>query len=242
MQSSYQTIVVGAPYVERFFDDQNEYRDAAVDRTGAPLSTVEAIEFREREASYEPGTPVLTHVSFVVPAGSLMGVVGPSGAGKSTFVQLLLRLRDPGDGQILINATPIDDIALSEWYRQIAFVPQEARLIPGTIAERASTATPPRRPGRRAARLGTHPRRHRELVQGLRDLRRRAGWTAVRRTEPAPLYRGVLLGEPQRGRAGRADECARRALRAPHPGDVGVPRAVEDCHRYRPPALDADRV
>jgi ABC-type multidrug transport system fused ATPase/permease subunit len=66
--------------------------------------------------------------------GEAIGIIGPSGSGKSTLIQLLLRLRQPDAGQYYlddINASAVDD---ETWFNQIAFVPQDSRLINDTIA------------------------------------------------------------------------------------------------------------
>ena len=78
---------------------------------------------------------MLRDVSFTTEAREIIGIVGPSGAGKSTLVQLILRLRDPSGGRITADGRDIREFSLEDWYRHIAFVPQEARLFAGTIGE-----------------------------------------------------------------------------------------------------------
>jgi ATP-binding cassette, subfamily B, bacterial len=85
--------------------------------------------------AYVPGTPVLRSLSFQVEPGEAVGIVGPSGSGKSTLVQLLLRLRHPSDGRLLVDGIPADEISIDSWYRRVAFVPQEPRLFRGTVSE-----------------------------------------------------------------------------------------------------------
>jgi ABC-type multidrug transport system fused ATPase/permease subunit len=50
-------------------------------------------------------------------------------------VQLLLRLRDPTRGRILSDGRDIRDLDLDDWFRQVTFVAQEARLFAGTVAD-----------------------------------------------------------------------------------------------------------
>jgi ABC-type multidrug transport system fused ATPase/permease subunit len=50
-------------------------------------------------------------------------------------VQLILRLRDPSAGLIAVDGHDITELSLEDWYRHIAFVPQEARLFAGTVGE-----------------------------------------------------------------------------------------------------------
>ena len=64
-------------------------------------------------------------------AAETVAIVGPSGAGKSTIVQILLRLREPGSGNFLVNGVPASEYAPEDWHRRVAYVPQEPRLTPG---------------------------------------------------------------------------------------------------------------
>jgi ABC-type multidrug transport system fused ATPase/permease subunit len=65
----------------------------------------------------------------------MTALVGPSGAGKSTFVDLLPRLREPTDGHILIDGTPITEFSIGSLRAGIAFVPQEPQIFNISAAE-----------------------------------------------------------------------------------------------------------
>lgn len=84
--------------------------------------------------SYTPGQPVLHDISFSIDPHEIIGIIGPSGGGKSTLVQLLLGLRDPDEGSVLLDGRPIGEFAKGELARHMTFVPQAAHLISGTIA------------------------------------------------------------------------------------------------------------
>jgi ATP-binding cassette subfamily B protein len=60
-----------------------------------------------------------------LPAGSVTAVVGPNGAGKSTLVNLLLGLRRPTGGAILIDAQPMADVNPADWFAQTSVVCQD---------------------------------------------------------------------------------------------------------------------
>jgi ATP-binding cassette, subfamily B, multidrug efflux pump len=94
------------------------------------------IEFRGVGFRY-PGTEryVLRDVSFRIPAGTTVALVGPTGAGKSTVVALLARLYDPTDGAVLLDGTPLQELALGTVRGAIGLVPQDAFLFSETIAE-----------------------------------------------------------------------------------------------------------
>ncbi|XAR65111.1 Xenobiotic-transporting ATPase [Bertholletia excelsa] len=72
--------------------------------------------------------PVLKHVSMSVHPSEMVAIVGLSGSGKSTLVNLLLRLYEPTNGQILIDGVPLEDLDI-KWFRErIGYVGQEPRL------------------------------------------------------------------------------------------------------------------
>ncbi|MCS6916400.1 MAG: ABC transporter ATP-binding protein/permease [Chitinophagales bacterium] len=93
------------------------------------------IAFRNVTFSYTPGHPVLHNVSFHVPAGSSLAIVGATGAGKTTISQLLSRLYDAEQGQILIDGTDIRDYDLASLRRVVCPVLQEVFLFSGTILD-----------------------------------------------------------------------------------------------------------
>jgi ATP-binding cassette subfamily B multidrug efflux pump len=95
-----------------------------------------SIEFRNVGFSYDGGDErrwVLRNVSFIAPAGSTIGVVGATGSGKSALMDLVARLRDPQEGEILIDDVPIRDIDLGALRDEIGYVPQESFLFSDTI-------------------------------------------------------------------------------------------------------------
>ena len=104
------------------------------------------IEFRNVGFHYPsdaPGEPrwVLRNVSFSVPAGSTLGVVGATGSGKSALIDLLPRMYDPQEGEILIDGVPTRNIDPAELREEIGFVPQESLLFSETIGSNLSYGT-----------------------------------------------------------------------------------------------------
>lgn len=76
---------------------------------------------------------VLRDISLHVPAGTTLGIVGATGSGKSALLELIPRLFDPQEGEILLDGVPIQRLALDELRSQIGVVPQESLLFSDTI-------------------------------------------------------------------------------------------------------------
>src|SRR5882672_6006902 len=103
-----------------------------------PTKTGRTIEFRNVGFHYPSdaeGEPrwVLRNVSFTVPAGSTLGVVGATGSGKSALIDLIPRLYDPQEGEILIDGVPTKNVGPAELRQDIGFVPQESLLFSDKI-------------------------------------------------------------------------------------------------------------
>ena len=78
---------------------------------------------------------VLRHISFTIPRGSSLAIVGATGAGKTTLVNLLARVRDPDEGQVLIDGQDIRTLPLDKLRRGIGYVPQDTFLFSVPLRE-----------------------------------------------------------------------------------------------------------
>jgi len=95
------------------------------------------VEFKEVQFHYpfRQNVQVLKGASFLVEAGTSVGLVGPSGGGKSTIMCMLQRFYDPQGGSILVGSsrTPLNEINIRWWRKQVGFVGQEPILFEGTV-------------------------------------------------------------------------------------------------------------
>jgi ABC-type multidrug transport system fused ATPase/permease subunit len=100
------------------------------------LDQIEQVELDRVSYAYpDSDGPALIDVSLQLRPGTIVGVAGPSGSGKSTLAQILLRLRWPSSGQYRINGISAEEYSETSWRQLVAHVPQQPRLLHGSLAE-----------------------------------------------------------------------------------------------------------
>ncbi len=87
-------------------------------------------------------TPVLSDISFDIPAGRSIALVGPSGGGKTTICSLLPRFYDVTGGRITIDGKDISKLTLESLRNQIGIVQQDVYLFCGTVKENIAYGKP----------------------------------------------------------------------------------------------------
>ena len=87
-------------------------------------------------------TPVLSNVSFHIPAGRSIALVGPSGSGKTTICSLLPRFYDVTGGRVTIDGHDVRGVTLESLRSQIGIVQQDVYLFCGTIRENIAYGKP----------------------------------------------------------------------------------------------------
>jgi len=135
VQTSISNISASLPFLGALDDELERYGRAAVVDHGQPIGQVGALRLQDVSFEYVSESPVLRRVSCTIEPCEVVGVVGPSGSGKSTLVQLLLGLRPPTSGVVLAADRDIALLSRTEWARKVTFVPQQAHLIAGTVAD-----------------------------------------------------------------------------------------------------------
>lgn len=124
------------PFLQRFESEIERYREGATSRGTVRPDSLGDVALNAASLTY-PGrsAPALACSTLTIHAGEMLGVIGESGAGKSSFAQLLLGLRQPSSGLLTISGVNQADIDPAYLSQAIAFVPQDAVLITGTVAQ-----------------------------------------------------------------------------------------------------------
>lgn len=139
----------------------NEVVDAPIGRAApsAPMPAsperghrleVEGLSFRyPAPPPDEDGAPpegprpvVLRDVSFGVAAGETLGIFGVTGSGKSTLMRLLARVYDVPGGAIRVDGVDVSTVPVRDYWRSVAYVPQEAFLFSRSIRDNVGLAAP----------------------------------------------------------------------------------------------------
>ena len=127
--------LIGARHSLRRLGEALADEPAPIERTPLPAPmrhlsvTAMSLLAADREA------PVLHDVSFVLEAGSAIGVIGPSGSGKSSLARALVGLWPPARGVIRLDGARLDQWQSDVLGRSIGYLPQDVELLPGTIAQ-----------------------------------------------------------------------------------------------------------
>lgn len=106
------------------------------------FSLKKEIRFEEVGFAYLVGHPVLKNVNFAVQKGDTLAIVGHTGSGKSTIINLINRLYQHQNGQILVDGIPIEKIDIQSLRSRIAVVLQDVFLFSGTIMDNVTLRNP----------------------------------------------------------------------------------------------------
>lgn len=128
---------------QRIFEITDRKTDVPEAESPIELKNIRGeIELKNVTFAYEPNRNVLKDVSFKISPGEMVGLVGHSGAGKSTITNIITRLYDVNEGEVLIDGVNVKDIKTESIHSQIGMVLQETFLFSGTVAENIAYARP----------------------------------------------------------------------------------------------------
>jgi ATP-binding cassette subfamily B protein len=121
------------PSVEalRRFNELEEERYAESERMPDSIST---IEFKNVSISFD-GRDVLKNLNFTVKRGEKVAIIGDNGSGKTSFINLLLRMHEPSEGEILMDGIPVSEYNIEEYRSKFSVVSQDIHLFQGTVKD-----------------------------------------------------------------------------------------------------------
>ncbi|TPJ27548.1 ABC transporter ATP-binding protein [Mesorhizobium sp. B2-7-2] len=149
MQLQTQQVLINLPAyasmqsLQARFDAEREPEENVTEQ-GAKLSLETGLNIRDVAFAYGEGDgkPVVSDITFGLPAGKVTALIGPSGSGKSTIADMLLGLLEPTQGRILADGVEITAQNRRAWRDQVAYVPQDVFLLHDTIAANLRLAAP----------------------------------------------------------------------------------------------------
>ena len=125
---------VAAERLESIVDQDSSVSDAAV--SVALPADAAVLELRDVCFRWPgQGRALLQNVNLRVAPGERIALRGDSGSGKSTLSALMLRLWNPEAGSVRYGDLDIRTVAQAEWHRKIAWLPQNAPVFAGTVAD-----------------------------------------------------------------------------------------------------------
>ena len=86
--------------------------------------------------------PALQDIDLSISSGDTVGIIGASGAGKTTLIDVILGLLHPQTGELRVNGLRLGD-QLSSWHGLVAYLPQDAHLVDGTLRDNVALGRPP---------------------------------------------------------------------------------------------------
>lgn len=118
----------------KIFNEPYEISDS--DKTNSNIKTIDGeIEFRNVKFQYKENLPlVLNDISLKIPKGSTVAFIGNTGVGKTSLINLIARLYDVTEGEVLIDGKNVKSIPLEVLRKNVGLVPQDSFLFSDTLA------------------------------------------------------------------------------------------------------------
>jgi len=90
----------------------------------------------------DTGICALKNIQLHIKAGEKIAIIGKTGSGKSSFAELLLRMNDVSEGEILFDDMPVKDLNLGRLREQIGYVPQDVFLFSDSLKQNITFGKP----------------------------------------------------------------------------------------------------
>jgi len=120
---------------KRISEVLNEEPDIRDPENGLETVKDGSVEFKNVSFCYNEGKNIINDASFKINSGEMIGIMGATGSSKSSLVQLIARLYDTTDGEVLVGGENVKNYKLHSLREEVSMVLQKNVLFSGTIAE-----------------------------------------------------------------------------------------------------------
>lgn len=130
-----QAAVAAAERVFEFLEEEEDGDESHKELELHPSTIKGKVEFRNVKFGYLPDQTIIHNFNAVIEPGQKVAIVGPTGAGKTTIVNLLMRFYEVGEGEILIDDVPIQNLTRENVRDLFSMVLQDTWLFDGTMKD-----------------------------------------------------------------------------------------------------------
>ncbi len=136
LQTTWHNVNECVPFLNNVLSyERQTFQNREANGGGKNFKLEKNLEFKNVRFGYGGGGAVLDGLNFEIKKGEMVGLIGPSGVGKTTIVDLILRLFEPKEGQILIDGENISLFNLKNYRENFGYVSQDIFLINGSIED-----------------------------------------------------------------------------------------------------------
>lgn len=128
--------VISKASVSRLCEVLDEVPDISDADADASLEVADgSVEFRNVSFRYGDGKNILENISLSIKPGETIGIIGGTGSSKSSLVQLIPRLYDATEGEVLVGGHPVKKYTIENLRKSVSMVLQKNLLFTGTVEE-----------------------------------------------------------------------------------------------------------
>ena len=128
------SIIQQAEASQKRINEFLKQKSEIVNKTNEDVDISGDVEFKNVDFTYkDTGIQALKNINFKINKGDKLGIIGKTGSGKSTLLNLIVRLYNIDNGELVIDENQINDINIKSLRSQIGYVPQDVFLFSDTI-------------------------------------------------------------------------------------------------------------
>tara|TARA_B110000503_G_scaffold93005_1_gene140304 strand:+ start:101736 stop:103499 length:1764 start_codon:yes stop_codon:yes gene_type:complete len=128
------SIIQQAEASQKRINEFLKQKSEIVNKTNKDVDISGDVEFKNVDFTYkDTGIQALKNINFKIIKGDKLGIIGKTGSGKSTLLNLIVRLYNIDNGELVIDENQINDINIKSLRSQIGYVPQDVFLFSDTI-------------------------------------------------------------------------------------------------------------